>query len=156
MPSILFVCLGNICRSPAAEAVLRHFGEQEGAKLQLHIESCGLGDWHIGHLPDSRMREAAQNRGYMMTSRAQKIDPSFFDRFDFILAADQKVLHELYRYAPSPEAKAKIQLITYYSSIYKNKEIPDPYYEGEAGFEHVLDMIEDSCQGLLEHLKKNG
>lgn len=152
-PSILFVCLGNICRSPAAEGVLRHLAEKEGVKV--HIESCGLGDWHKGSLPDARMREATKNRGIILTSRAQKIEPEFFDRFDLIFVADHKVLNELYKYATTPEYKAKMHFITHFSPSFHDQEVPDPYYQGEAGFEHVLDMLEDSCQGILDYIKKN-
>lgn len=151
MASILFVCLGNICRSPAAEGVLRHMAQKEN--LPLHIESCGLGDWHTGKLPDERMREAAKSRGFILASRAQKVSPSFFDKFDYILAADHKVMNELYKYATTPDYKAKMHMITHYSKLYKDQEIPDPYYDGEAGFEHVLDMIEDSCEGILENIR---
>lgn len=150
---ILFVCLGNICRSPAAEGMLRHMLKNSFAESDIHIESCGLGDWHTGKLPDERMREAAKNRGVILSSRAQKVHPSFFDRFDLILAADNKVMNELYRYALTPEAKAKLHLITHYSTLYRDEEIPDPYYDSEAGFEHVLDMIEDSCEGIIQHIK---
>jgi len=153
MSSVLFVCLGNICRSPAAEGILRHLHQHKAADKPLHIESCGLGDWHKGKLPDERMREAAKIRGIVLTSRAQKFQPDFFDRFDLILVADKKVLHELYAHASSSEHKAKIQMMTHFSSAYFDQEVPDPYYDGEAGFEHVLNMLEDSCEGLLEHLK---
>lgn len=155
MPSILFVCLGNICRSPAAEGVLRHMVHKAALEESISIESCGLGDWHIGHLPDERMREASRSRGIVLTSRAQKFQHAFFERFDLILAADNQILHDLYRHAHSPEHKAKIHLITHFSSSYHDEEIPDPYYQGEAGFEQVLDMIEDSCFGILEHIKTN-
>jgi protein-tyrosine phosphatase len=150
--SVLFVCLGNICRSPAAEGILRHLAHKEG--LDIHIESCGLGDWHAGNLPDERMREASKNRGYTLSSRAQIIKPEFFDSFDLIFVADQKVLKELYKYAEKPEQKAKIHFMTHFSSAFKGEEVPDPYYEGEAGFERVLDMLEDSCEGIIGHLKK--
>ncbi len=153
MVSILFVCLGNICRSPAAEGLLRHMVEKGDIKHPIHVESRGLGDWHQGQLPDVRMREAAGSRGVLLVSRAKKIENDDFDRFDYILVADQKVLAEVYRYAKSPDHKAKIHLITHFSSIYKDEPIPDPYYEGDAGFERVLDMLEDSCQGLLHHIK---
>jgi protein-tyrosine phosphatase len=155
MVSILFVCLGNICRSPAAEGVLKHFAQRNAGQFQLHVESCGLGDWHLGNLPDQRMREAAKNRGIILTSRAQTFHSSFFDRFDMILAADHKVLNEIYRWSRTPDHKAKVHLITHFSKCYPNVEIPDPYYEGESGFEHVLDMIEDACEGILESLKKS-
>lgn len=151
-PSVLFVCLGNICRSPAAEGILRHMAEKENAAV--HVESCGLGDWHKGSLPDERMRDASKNRGVILTSRAQKIEMDFFDRFDFIFVADHKVMNELYKYAEKPEHKAKMHFITHYSSAFKGQEVPDPYYDGEAGFEHVLDMLEDSCEGILNHILK--
>lgn len=151
--SILFVCLGNICRSPAAESILRHLAKKEN--VDLHIESCGLGDWHEGCLPDERMREASKNRGFLLTSRAQKIQPDFFDRFDLIFVADQKIMNELYKFAPKPEHKAKMHYITHFSTAFRGAEVPDPYYEGEAGFEHVLDILEDSCEGIISHIKKN-
>lgn len=154
MARVLFVCLGNICRSPAGEGILRHLAAQDPQFKDLVIESCGMGDWHLGHLPDARVRDAAKARGVLLTSRAQLFHPSMLDRFDHILAADHEVLNDLYRYAERPDHKAKIHLITYFSSLYKEQEIPDPYFGGEAAFELVLDMLEDSCQGLLAQLKK--
>lgn len=152
MASVLFVCLGNICRSPAAEGLLRHMIAEDKSLKDVKIESCGLGDWHVGQLPDERIREAANARGVVLSSRAQHFRKSFLDEFDFILAADNEVLHDLYRYASDPSQKAKIHLITAYSKAYQNEEIPDPYYLGEAAFELVLDMLEDSCQGLIEQI----
>jgi protein-tyrosine phosphatase len=156
MTAILFVCLGNICRSPAAEEIMRSIIKENAREIKddFRIESCGLGDWHKGHLPDERMRDAAKNRGYILASRAQEFQPVFFDDFDLILVADHKVMNELYRYAASPDYKAKIHLITHFSACFTDQDVPDPYYQGKAGFEHVLDMIEDSCTGLLDHLKK--
>ncbi len=153
MPSILFVCLGNICRSPAAEGILKHLARKDSFSEELSIESCGLGEWHIGQLPDERMRLASQSRGVVLTSRAQKFQPAFFERFDLILAADKLVLHDLHRHAQTPEHKAKIHLITHFSTCYQEEDIPDPYYQGDAGFEQVLDMIEDSCEGILTYIK---
>lgn len=152
MPAVLFVCLGNICRSPAAEGILRHYAARDG--MDLSIESCGLGDWHKGQLPDPRMREAIKSRGIILTSRAQKFLPEFFDRFDLILVADHKVMKELYQHATTPDYKSKMHLITHFSSNYRDQEVPDPYYWAESGFEHVLDMLEDSCEGILRHLKE--
>lgn len=154
MTAVLFVCLGNICRSPAAEAILRHQAIKDERTKELHIRSCGLGSWHLGHLPDARMQEVAKRRGINMFSRAQQFQAEFFDRFDYILAADNEVLNVLYQYAPNPEHKSKLHLITAFSSSYKGQEVPDPYYGGEAGFELVLDMLEDSCEGLLQQIKK--
>lgn len=120
----------------------------------LRIESCGIGDWHIGQLPDERISAAAKDRGVILKSRAQQFQPDFFEHFDYILAADQEVMRDLYRYARTPEHKAKIQLMTAFSHFYHGQEIPDPYYQGGSAFELVLDMLEDSCQGLLEELDK--
>jgi protein-tyrosine phosphatase len=155
MTSVLFVCLGNICRSPAAEGVLRLMAEQNPDIGDLHIQSCGLGSWHLGQLPDARMREAAQRRGIILSSRAQEMQTEFFDRFDYILAADHKVINVLYQFAKTPENKAKLHLITAFSSGYHNQEIPDPYYGGDAMFDLVLDMLEDSCEGLLAQIRKS-
>lgn len=152
MPSILFVCLGNICRSPAAEGILKHLAKKENVQ-DLLIASCGLGNWHEGKLPDLRIQEAAKRRGIVLSSRAQPFKMDFFKEFDFILAADREVLNTLYRYARTPQEKAKIHLITAFSKSYKDEEIPDPYYEGEAGFELVLDMLEDACEGLFYQIK---
>lgn len=154
MIAVLFVCLGNICRSPAAEGILRsRVARDPILKDKVTIESCGMGDWHIGQLPDTRIRETAKRRGVILASRAQQFHPSFFDRFDYILAVDHEVVNDLHRYATTPQQKSKIQLITHYSTAFKNEEIPDPYYKGEAAFELVLDMIEDSCEGFIEYLK---
>ena len=150
MYSILFVCLGNICRSPAAEGILLHLAKKHNKEI--HVESCGIGDWHVGQLPDQRMRKAAKIRGITLTSRAQQFDTSFFTQFDYILAADKTVFHELQRYAKTPEQKIKIQLIMKFSKIYQEQDIPDPYYYGQDNFELVMDMLEDACQGLLERL----
>ncbi len=152
MPSILFVCLGNICRSPAAEGVMLHQLKDSG--LDVHVESCGLGDWHKGKLPDPRMREASKLRGIVLTSRAQAFRQEFFDQFDYILAADQSVMNQLHEWGTIPEHKAKIHLITQFSPLFSEKEVPDPYYADQAQFVYVLDMLEDACKGLVEHLSK--
>jgi len=150
MTSVLFVCLGNICRSPAAEGILKELAKDK----ELHVESCGMGDWHVGNLPDPRMREAAERRGLVLTSRAQEFKREFFDRFDYILAADREVLHGLYHYAEKPEHKARVHLMTAFSKSYRDQEVPDPYYGGDDGFEQVLDMLTDACEGLLENIVK--
>lgn len=151
MVSVLFVCLANTCRSPAAEGMLRHLAEKEG--LTLHVESCGIGAWNLGQLPSERMREAAKNRGIHLASRSQQFQPKFLDAFDLILVADTQMLKDIYLHAKSPEHKAKVHLITHFSETYRDQNIPDPYYQGEAGFENVLDMLEDACIGIIAHLK---
>lgn len=155
MVSVLFVCLGNICRSPAAEGVLRHKTIKDAELQDMVIRSCGMGSWYIGQLPDDRIRSAAKSRGIELISRAQLFDPKFLDEFDYIFAADHEVLHHLYRYARTPEQKSKIHLFTAYSSCYPNQVIPDPFYQGDAAFDYILDIIEDACEGFITHLKKN-
>lgn len=151
MSNILFVCLGNICRSPAAEAILRNIANQKG-KTEIYVESCGLGSWHIGQLPDQRMMESANKRGIIMASRAQQFRLEHFEKFDYILAADLEVLNVLHQHAKTLEQKAKLHLMTAFSNEYKDLEVPDPYYGGDAGFELVMDILEDSCKGLLDHI----
>lgn len=152
MPSVLFVCLGNICRSPAAESYLRHLAAQHPHAHDLKVDSCGIGAWHVGEMADARMQHAAQARGIILSGRAKQFTSDFFIEFDIILAADREVLQDLHRFAKSPEHKAKIHLISDFSESYKGQDIPDPYYRGEAGFELVLDMLEDACNGLLSKL----
>lgn len=152
MPAVLFVCLGNICRSPAGEGMLRKMAQEAGMN-DLIIESRGLGDWHLGQLPDERMRDAASGRGIHLSMRAQQITPSDFERFDLILAASHTVLLELLPLAQTPEQKSKVKLVTAFSKSYPDQDIPDPYYKDAADFELVLDMLEDSCRGILAVLK---
>jgi len=151
---VLFVCLGNICRSPAAEGIMRHLAAQEPS-LDIHIESCGLGDWHIGKEPDLRMCEAAINRGFTLTSRAQKIQKEWLDDYDHILVADQKVMQSIQELADTPKRKSKVVMMTEYSKHYKGQDVPDPYFGGQAGFELVLDMLEESCKGLIKHIHRS-
>lgn len=152
--SVMFVCMGNICRSPAAEGILRHLS-QEDPSLQIHVESSGIGDWHLGQAPDKRMQEASQARGIALTSRAKQFQYNHLDKFDYILAADKEVLKYLYHMAKNPDQKAKIFLMSSFSTIYQGEEIPDPYYRANGAFELVLDMLEDSCDGLLQHFREN-
>jgi len=154
MPAVLFVCLGNICRSPAGEGVLRALLEKEKMDDLVDVASCGIGDWHVGQLADQRMRSAAGERGIVLASRAQAFTRAFLDDFDMILAADREVMHGLHRFAKSPEHKVKISLITSFSSAYKDEEVPDPYYGSKADFDLVLDMLEDSCQGIIKQLRQ--
>jgi protein-tyrosine phosphatase len=156
MVSVLFVCLGNICRSPAAEEVLRKMNDESKMPMKLHVESCGIGCWHVGLLPHESMREAALERGLTLVTRAQQFKTSFFDQFDYILAADHSILNELYKLALTPEHKVKVHMISEYSQSYPREEIPDPFYEGKEGFDKVLDMLEDSCEGILNHISKKG
>jgi len=131
--------------------MLRHMAEKEGY-TDLVVDSCGMGDWHLGASPDKRMTDASMTRGIPMRGRAKLFQLDFFEKFDYIFVVDNEILHRLYHHADTPAKKAKLKLITEFSEVYKGEEIPDPFYRGEEGFEHVLDMLEDSCRGILEHL----
>lgn len=152
MTKVMFVCLGNICRSPAGEGVLRHLAEKENVP-NLIIASCGIGDWHIGHPPDARIREAAKARGITLNTKAKPFVPNYMEEFDYILAADESVREHLLKFAKNPEQRAKVYFMTAFAKAYKDIPVPDPFYEGDGAFEHVLDILEDSCQGLLNEIK---
>jgi len=147
---ILFVCLGNICRSPAAEGILREMAAKTGRELE--IDSAGTYGGHAGELPDFRMRAAASRRGYDLSSRSRRITAGDFDRFDMIITMDDSVYDSVHRLAPTTEDAAKIYRMTDFCLTCKTNHIPDPYYEGTRGFEHVLDLLEDCCRGLLTRL----
>ncbi len=151
---ILFVCLGNICRSPTAEAVFRALAAREAPDLRLSIESAGTAGYHVGSAPDARAQEAARRRGYDMSGqRARMIEPRDFERFDLILAMDRSNWSELRRAAPHP-VHQRVQLFLEYAPDAEVLEVPDPYYGGPNGFEEVLDLIEAASRGLLRHLRE--
>lgn len=150
MKRILFVCLGNICRSPAAEGVLLAKARNRGVKV--YIESAGTGAWHVGDPPDSRMIKAAATRGYDLAyQRARKVDPADFYEFDYLLAMDLANHTDLMELAP-PNRSADIRLFLDFADC-ETRETPDPYYGGEGGFERVLDLIELGAAGFLDHLE---
>ncbi len=150
---ILFVCLGNICRSPAAEGVMRKQAQEKGLDDQIEIDSAGLGNWHVGDLPDRRMRTAAAKRGYNLTHHARQITKKDFDRFDLIIGMDEENVKALKRLAPSAEAQKKVVRMTAYSTIRpRPATVPDPYYGTTRDFDYALDLLEDACQGLINHL----
>lgn len=147
---ILFVCLGNICRSPAAEGVMRK--KAEG--LPLEIDSAGTANYHIGELPDHRMRSHAAKRGYHLTHRARQFNPDVdFEKFDLILAMDKDNMEDLQRMDRKKKYSHKLKMMTDFSTTMDIDEVPDPYYNGPEGFEYVLDILEDACDGLLTFLK---
>jgi protein-tyrosine phosphatase len=148
--------MGNICRSPTAEAVMRHLVEERGLSSQIHIESAGTGDWHVGDGADARARAAGLRRGYRLDGRAQQFRQAFFDRFDYVLAADQENQHQLERLAPDPESRGKIRLLrSFDAAAPAGAEVPDPYYGSPDGFDQVLDFCEAACRGLLDHIERD-
>ncbi len=151
---ILFVCLGNICRSPSAEAVFRGFVENNELGNEFEIDSAGTSAWHAGEKADTRMRRHASKRGYKLTSLSRKFNPETdFDYFDIIVAMDNDNLHDLKSMVRSKEDEKKLFLMTDFSKEYDYDYVPDPYYGGDQGFELVIDLLEDASSGLLKHLK---
>ncbi|MBD5299716.1 MAG: low molecular weight phosphotyrosine protein phosphatase [Bacteroides sp.] len=150
---ILFVCLGNICRSPAAEGVMRHLVETRGLTDSFELDSAGLYGGHAGELPDRRMRVHAYQRGYNLTHHSRPVRMSDFDDFDLIVAMDHSNYDRLRGLAPTVEAQEKVvRMIDFVKGFPQLDCVPDPYYEGAAGFELVLDLLEDGCVNLLDNL----
>ena len=149
--SVLFVCLGNICRSPVAEAIFRNSIEEMGAKESFIVDSAGTGSWHVGKAADSRMRLAAKQRNIQVTSIARQINENDFKHFNYILAMDNSNLQNILNLKNRESASdyAKIHTIQEFSSKFTEKEVPDPYFGGEDGFRHVIDILEDSVNGFL-------
>ena len=150
---ILFVCLGNICRSPTAEAVFRAVASREAPDIALEIDSAGTAGYHIGELPDRRTRQAAARRGYDLSAlRARTVEPRDFEYFDLILAMDRQNLRALEGRAP-PHTRERLRLFLEFAPQTGISEVPDPYYGGPNGFEDVLDLIEAASRVLVEHLR---
>ena len=150
---VLFVCLGNICRSPAAEGVLRRIVDEAGDGDRWTIDSAGIGRWHVGDLPDKRMRIHARDRGLELTHRCRQVRPYDFDNFDLIIGMDSQNIEDLRELAPSPEAEVRIiPMGDFLPASYNYYFIPDPYYEGSEGFELVLDLLEEACRDLYATL----
>ncbi|OIR09495.1 Low molecular weight protein-tyrosine-phosphatase YfkJ [mine drainage metagenome] len=151
---ILFCCMGNICRSPTAEAVFRHHVGQAGLTEHFLIDSAGTHDYHIGDPPDARTQRAAKQRGYDMSNlRGRQVEAVDFARFDYVLAMDEANLDILRRLRPG-DARSHLGLFLEFAQHHAEREVPDPYYGGSDGFERVLDMVEDAANGLLLHVRQ--
>ena len=154
MVKVLFVCMGNICRSPTAEGVFRQRVEQAGLIKQISIDSAGTHSYHVGSRPDARAQKAAEIRGFDLSRlSARRISKNDFLKFDYVLAMDSDNLMDLLSYCPS-EMSDKVHLYLDYSKNYAEKDVPDPYYGGKKSFEYVLDLVEDAADGLLSDIIK--
>ncbi|WP_175923334.1 low molecular weight protein-tyrosine-phosphatase [Burkholderia latens] len=151
--AICFVCLGNICRSPTAEGVMRHQVDAAELADRIAIDSAGTGDWHVGEPPDTRAQAAARTRGYDLSAlRARQVSAADFERFDLLLAMDEANLAELRRRCPA-EHRDKVRLLMEFAPGAAENEVADPYFGGPQGFERVLDQVERACAGLLDALR---
>lgn len=151
--NVLFVCLGNICRSPSAEGVFRQVVQQSGFEGRIAIDSCGTGDWHVGKSPDQRAVAAAGNRGIDISGlRARQFQVPDLDRFDYVLVMDRQNLADV-RDAWQRHGGTEPALFLEFGRS-EEHEVPDPYYGGDQGFEHVLDLITEASEGLLEHIRE--
>jgi protein-tyrosine phosphatase len=153
--SILFVCLGNIVRSPLAENLFLHLADQAGVGDKYLVDSAGTGSWHVGEQPDSRMRRVAADHGFEYSGRARQFERRDFDRFDLIIAMDRHNRSDLLKLARSEADRARVHLLREFDPLGgSNAEVPDPYYGGIDGFEKVFRIVERACNGLLESLQE--
>jgi protein-tyrosine phosphatase len=153
--NVLFVCLGNICRSPAAEGIFIKLVKKQGLSDKIKVDSAGTAGYHAGELPDARMRRHGLRRDYKFDSLSRKFTSRDFDRFDLILAMDDSNYNNIVHLAPDLEAQGKVHRMMEFSKKYGYDHVPDPYYSGAEGFELVLDLLEDACAGLLKKIKED-
>lgn len=151
---VLFVCLGNICRSPMAEAVMRRLVEERGLDADYEIDSAGLISYHEGEGADARMKMHARRHGYELTHISRPVRTRDFDYFDLVVCMDESNWDKLHRLAPTVEEERKIVRMTDFCRTHVIDHVPDPYYGGEQGFENVIEILEDACEGLLQALEK--
>lgn len=150
---VLFVCMGNICRSPAAEIVFHHLLEEENLTDHILADSAGTIGYHEGNAPDPRMSETLRARGYPVFGKSRPIRPEDITTFDLILVADRENLRDVLALANDGDPTDHIKLLTDYCTDHDANHVPDPYYGGSKGFEHVADLVEDACQGLLKEVR---
>lgn len=146
---VLFVCLGNICRSPAAEGVMKKLVADSGQQHLWEIDSAGTGDWHVGELPDRRMRAAGERRGYQFTHRCRQVTAEDFDRYDLIVGMDDNNIRNLHILATSRDYWDKIIPIGRWLTVFEGYSVPDPYYGTERDFDHVISLLEMACARML-------
>jgi protein-tyrosine phosphatase len=155
---ILFVCLGNICRSPTAEGAMRKLVSEAGLREEIELDSAGTGAWHVGEQADARARAAARERGIDLDSVARQVRAADFERFDLILAMDGSNQHALRQLAPDEGAREKVRLLREFDPAgtgLHDLDVPDPYYDSQRGFEIVLDQVQAACEGLLEYVRES-
>ncbi len=153
---LLFVCLGNICRSPTAEGVMRALVEREGMQDRVELESAGTGSWHVGSPPDARAAAVARGRGIELGGTARQVSPEDFVEFDLLLAMDGANLRELRGLAPGESEREKVRLLREYDpagAVDGDLDVPDPYYGAPGGFEEVFDLVQAACEGLLAQIR---
>ncbi|KAF0814171.1 Low molecular weight protein-tyrosine-phosphatase YfkJ [Andreprevotia sp. IGB-42] len=153
--NVLMVCTGNICRSPTADGVLSSMVADAGLTDQVEVDSAGTHDYHVGEAPDRRAVAHAAKRGFdLSTLRAREVSAADFSRYDLILAMDEGHMRLLQRACP-PAQRHRLKLFLEFATHHSEREVPDPYYGGAEGFEHVLDLVEDGCEGLLAHIRSS-
>lgn len=153
---LLFVCLGNICRSPAAENIMNHLAAEAGMSSQIECDSAGTGGYHLGSPPDRRMQAAATKRNLQMTGSARQFTKADFTTFDLILAMDRENYHNILALDPQEQYRDKVKLMCDYATHHSDREVPDPYFGGAEGFDYVIDLLTDACSGLLSQLPSTG
>jgi protein-tyrosine phosphatase len=152
---ICFVCLGNICRSPTAEAVMRHLVAQEGMDDRVEVDSAGTGDWHVGAPPDGRACAVGEARGIPLSGHARQFTAKDFGRYEHVIAMDRSNRDDLLGMARTPAERSKVRLLrSFDASAPPDADVPDPYYGGPRGFDEVFDICERACRGLLDHLRR--
>jgi protein-tyrosine phosphatase len=153
---LLFVCLGNICRSPTAEGVMRSLVVERGLQESIELDSAGTGAWHVGSPPDGRAAATAFARGTPLEGQARQVTPEDFDFYDLVIAMDSENMRALRALAPGSEERAKVRMLREFdpaSAEHRDLDVPDPYYGGDGGFDQVYDLVQAACLGLLERIQ---